>query len=156
MPGAAGTIQGGASGSGGGTPGGAGGSGGASGGAAGSTTQGGAAGTGGQGGGPGVKASCADNNYDLCLDFETPIDTAKWTGGTESAVETTDFAHGGHAYRLYPMPGGKLVATSLGKITSQLWGRFYVHFTPGAPGGHFWRPSIKRTTGTRWAGSSTP
>jgi hypothetical protein len=115
---------------------GAGGSAGSSGGAAGATTQGGAAGSDQGGGSPVVKASCADNTYDLCLDFETPIDTTKWTGGTESAVVTTDFAHGGHGYRLYPMPGGKLVATKLGKITNQIWGRFYVHFKPGAPGGH--------------------
>ena len=88
------------------------------------------------GGGPVVKASCADNNYDLCLDFENGIDTTKWTGGTPNAVITTDKAHGTHSYRLYPMSGGKLVATNLGKITNQMWGRFYVHFTPGAPGGH--------------------
>jgi hypothetical protein len=141
MPGTAGTIQGGASGSSGGAAalGGSGGSGGSaqtSGGMAGSAGQGGVSGSPGQGGGgPVVKASCADNNYDLCIDFETPID-AKWTGGTPSAIITTDFAHGQHGYRLYPMPGGKLVATSLGKITNQLWGRFYVHFKPGAPGGH--------------------
>jgi hypothetical protein len=127
----AGTIQGGAS------AGGAGGtSGGATGGMVGGTT-GGAGGTGGSGGGgPVVTASCADNDYELCIDFETGIDTAKWAGGTPNAIQTTDFAHGGHAYRLYPMSGGKLVATNLGKITNQLWGRFYVHFKPGAPGGH--------------------
>jgi hypothetical protein len=142
MPGTAGTIQAGASNGAGGNSaagapgGGAGGSAAASGGAAGIAGQGGAAGSTAQAGaGAGVKASCADNNYDLCLDFETPID-AKWTGGTPSAVITTDFAHGQHSYRLYPMPGGKLVATSLGKITNQMWGRFYVHFKPGAPGGH--------------------
>jgi len=150
--GAAGTIQGGASGtSTGGAAAGASGSGAPAGGAAGATTQGGAAGAQGggnagaagaagsvgQGGsGPGGKASCADNTYDLCLDFETPIDTAKWTGGTQGAVISTDSAHGGHGYRLYPMSGGKLVATNLGKITNQMWGRFYVHFKPGAPGGH--------------------
>jgi hypothetical protein len=137
VPGADGTIQGGASSSGaGGSAAGAGGSAGSSGGAAGAMTQGGAAGSDQGGGSPVVKASCADNTYDLCLDFETPIDTTKWTGGTESAVVMTDFAHGAHGYRLYPMPGGKLVATKLGKITNQIWGRFYVHFKPGAPGGH--------------------
>jgi hypothetical protein len=128
-------MQGGASGSGAGSA-----MGGASGGlvgTSGSAGAGGAVATGGSGGGgPVVKASCADNDYDLCIDFETGIDTAKWTGGTPNAIQTTDFAHGGHAYRLYPMSGGKLVATNLGKITNQLWGRFYVHFKPGAPGGH--------------------
>lgn len=107
------------------------GSGGASGGSSGSS---GSSGSG--GGGPVVKASCADNNYDLCIDFETGIDKAVWTGGTDNAIITTDVAHGTHSYRLYPQPGGKLVASKLGKITNQMWGRFYVHFKPGAPGGH--------------------
>jgi hypothetical protein len=99
-------------------------------------TGGSAAGTGQGGGGPLVKASCADNTYDLCIDFETGIDKAVWTGGTDGAVITSDVAHGTHSYRLYPQSGGKLVATKLGKITNQMWGRFYVHFKPGAPGGH--------------------
>jgi hypothetical protein len=106
---------------------------GASGSGAGTTS--GAAGSGGQGG-TSVSARCEDHDYDLCLDFETGIDASKWSGGTESAIITTDYAHGGHAYRLYPMSGGLLKATSLGAITKQIWGRFYVHFTPGAPGGH--------------------
>ncbi|HEX2872016.1 MAG TPA: hypothetical protein VHP33_12185 [Polyangiaceae bacterium] len=101
---------------------------------AGGSASGGSAGTG--GGGPVVKASCADNAYDLCIDFETGIDKAVWTGGTDNAIITTDVAHGTHSYRLYPQPGGKLVASKLGKITNQMWGRFYVHFKPGAPGGH--------------------
>lgn len=83
-----------------------------------------------------MSARCADHDYDLCLDFESGIDTTKWSGGTEGAIITTDFAHGGHAYRLYPNSGGLLKATNLGKITNQIWGRFYVHFKPGAPGGH--------------------
>lgn len=94
-----------------------------------------AAGSGG-GGGVNVAPGCANHDYDLCIDFESGIDTTKWSGGTESAIITTDFAHGGHAYRLYPNSGGLLKAESLGKITNQIWGRFYVHFKPGAPGGH--------------------
>jgi hypothetical protein len=130
----AGTMQAGASG--------AGGSGSGTAGATSSAGAGGAAGAagatsaGGQGGGTGVAAGCANHDYDLCLDFESPIDKAKWTGGTDSAIISTDSAHGGHGYRLYPMGGGLLKATSLGKITTQMWGRFYVHFKPGAPGGH--------------------
>jgi hypothetical protein len=132
MSGVAGTIQAGASGTGTGGGVGVGGSGGAAAGSGGA-----AAGTGGAGGGgPGVPAGCANPNYDLCIDFESGIDTNVWTGGTPGAIQTTDFAHGAHAYRLYPMSGGKLVATKLGKIKNQLWGRFYVHFKPGAPGGH--------------------
>ncbi len=103
-------------------------------------TAGGSGGTGGSGGssgtGPVVSADCALNDYELCIDFESGIDTNVWQGGTESAIVTTDFAHGGHSYRLYPMSGGKLTAMSLGAITTQIWGRFYVHFKPGAPGGH--------------------
>jgi len=103
-------------------------------GAGGGAMGGGAPGGGGAGGG--VSAGCANHDYDLCLDFETGIDKAKWSGGTESAITTADSAHGGHGYRLYPMGGALLKATNLGKITNQLWGRFYVHFKPGAPGGH--------------------
>lgn len=87
-------------------------------------------------GGAGVAAGCDQHDYELCIDFESGIDTAAWTGGTENAIVTTDFAHGGHSYRLYPMSGGLLTASNLGAITNQLWGRFYVHFGPGAPGGH--------------------
>ncbi len=153
--GVAGTIQGGASAGGtaagtGGSVGGtsvvpgAGGNSGGVGGSTGGTGTGGAGGTGGGaggsgglgGGGPVVSASCADHDYDLCLDFENGIDTTKWTGGTPGAIITTDFAHGGHAYRLYPNPGGLLKATNLGAIKDVIWGRFYVHFAPGAPGGH--------------------
>jgi hypothetical protein len=34
------------------------------------------------------------------------------------------------------MSGGVLKTTKLGAIKDQIWGRFYVHFKPGAPGGH--------------------
>jgi hypothetical protein len=81
-------------------------------------------------------AGCAGKDYALCIDFENGIDTATWTGGSTNAIVTTDFAHGGHSYRLYPMSGGLLKATKLGTIKDQIWGRFYVHFNPGAPGGH--------------------
>jgi hypothetical protein len=84
----------------------------------------------------GVTAGCGGKDYALCLDFENGIDTATWTGGTPGAIVTTDFAHGGHSYRLYPMSGGLLKTTKLGAIKDQIWGRFYVHFKPGAPGGH--------------------
>jgi hypothetical protein len=87
-------------------------------------------------GGKGVQAGCGNHDYDLCIDFENGIDTTKWSGGSEDAIISTDVAHGSKAYRLYPNPGGLLKATNLGKIEAQIWGRFYVHFTPGAPGGH--------------------
>ena len=32
--------------------------------------------------------------------------------------------------------GGVLVTSKLGTLTDQIWGRFYIHFKPGAPGGH--------------------
>jgi hypothetical protein len=88
------------------------------------------------GDGPVAVAGCANNHYPLCLDFENGIDTTVWTGGTASAITTADFAHGGHAYKLYPMGGGTMTVTKLGTITNQLWGRFYVHFKPEAPYGH--------------------
>lgn len=81
-------------------------------------------------------SSCAGKNYALCIDFETGIDTAVWAGGTPGAVVTTHPAHGTKSYRLYPMGGGVLKTTKLGGIKDQIWGRFYVHFNPGAPGGH--------------------
>jgi hypothetical protein len=86
--------------------------------------------------GPHPTAGCAGKDYALCIDFENGIDTATWTGGSTNAIVTTDFAHGGHSYRLYPMSGGVLKTTKLGAIKDQIWGRFYVHFNPGAPGGH--------------------
>jgi hypothetical protein len=131
----------------------AGATGGASGGsgAAGSTT-----GTAGSGGGAGssnsdggtqvadgavlTTAGCANHNYQLCMDFESPVDTTVWSGGNAAAIETTHVAHGTHAYHLYSMagmPAGGVFSTSkLGTLKDQIWGRFYVHFSPGAPGNH--------------------
>jgi hypothetical protein len=103
-------------------------------------------------GGAAVTASCADHpEYDLCIDFESGV-PAQWEGGSANSIVTTEFAHGGHAYQLYKCndaqaptennkcgdstTGGKLTAMTLGEITNQIWGRFYVHFSPGAPGGH--------------------
>jgi hypothetical protein len=125
-------------------------------GAAGATT--GAAGTGTDGGtdapahtdgpgatgevaGPVTTAGCANHNYQLCIDFESGIDTATWTGGTAGAIVTTEFAHGTHSYRLYSdqagvAKGGRLLSTKVGTIKNQVWARFYIHFKPGAPGGH--------------------
>jgi hypothetical protein len=87
-----------------------------------------------QGDGPLTTAGCANHNYQLCIDFESGIDTAIWTGNAKS-VDTTDFAHGGHSYHAYP-GGGFLKTTKMGTIKNVVWGRFYVHMKPGAPGGH--------------------
>jgi hypothetical protein len=81
-------------------------------------------------------AGCANHNYQLCIDFENGIDTTVWTGGTPGAIVSDDVAHGTHSYRLYPMSGGTLKTSKMGTIKNQVWGRFYVHFKPGAPGGH--------------------
>jgi hypothetical protein len=86
--------------------------------------------------GPTTSAGCAGKDYPLCIDFESGIDTNMWTGGTASAIVTTHPAHGTHSYRLYPNGGSLLKSAKLGTITNQMWGRFYVHFDPGAPGGH--------------------
>jgi hypothetical protein len=93
-------------------------------------------------GAPVTTAGCANHNYALCNDFENGFDTTIWgTHANASAIETTEVAHGTHAYHLYSSDktaaqGGTMVATNLGKITDQIWGRFYIHFSPGAPGGH--------------------
>ncbi|HVZ71468.1 MAG TPA: hypothetical protein VHJ20_03760 [Polyangia bacterium] len=93
-------------------------------------------------GGPTTTAGCANHNYALCNDFESGLDTAVWgTHANAGAIETTHVAHGTHAYHLYSSDktapqGGIMVATNLGTITSQIWGRAYVHFSPGPPGNH--------------------
>jgi hypothetical protein len=120
------------------------GAGGSSAGAAGATTDGGASDAGGdaieQGDGPVTTAGCANHNYQLCIDFENGIDTAVWSGGTPNAIVTDQFAHGGHSYHLYSKAGaptgGRLLSKTVGTIKNQVWARFYIHFSPGAPGGH--------------------
>jgi hypothetical protein len=98
--------------------------------------------TGGDAAGPATTAGCQNHNYALCIDFENGIDTSVWgTRANANAIETTEVAHGTHAYQLYSdnkatPQGGLLVASKLGTLTSQIWGRFYIHFKPGAPGGH--------------------
>jgi hypothetical protein len=131
---------GGAAGQGGSGTGGAGASGGATG-AAGARTDGGADAAAGDrdgssvaGDGPLTTAGCANHNYQLCIDFESGLDTTVWTGNAKS-VDTTDFAHGGHSYHAFP-GGGMLKTTKMGTIKNVVWGRFYVHMKPGAPGGH--------------------
>jgi hypothetical protein len=107
----------------------------ATGGSAGSAGAGGGNASAGQGGGTGVTAGCANHDYPLCLDFETPIDKAIWTGGTDAAVSTDDKAHGEHSYHAYE-GAGVLQTTKFNGITNVMWGRFYLRMTPGAPGGH--------------------
>ena len=127
----AGTMQGGASAggvAGGGT--GAGGSG-----TSGSAASAGQAGSVGQAGGSGVAAGCANHDYDLCLDFETGIDQARWTGGTDGAITTTDFAHGQHSYRLYPTTSSSTpsasVASRLRAVLGLLFGGVLGVFSAG-------------------------
>jgi hypothetical protein len=91
--------------------------------------------------GPVTTAGCAGKNYQLCMDFESGVDTAVWSGGNANAIETTHVAHGTHAYHLYSdnkatPSGGTFTTAKLGTLKDQIWGRFYVHFSPGAPGGH--------------------
>jgi hypothetical protein len=90
--------------------------------------------------GPLTTAGCANHNYQLCIDFEDGIDTTVWSGGTPNAIVTDQFAHGGHSYHLYSKAGepagGRLLSKTVGMIKNQVWARFYIHFSPGAPGGH--------------------
>jgi hypothetical protein len=96
------------------------------------------------GDGPVTTAGCSNHNYQLCIDFENGIDTAVWSGGTPNAIVTSDYAHGTHSYRLYTdctggmceAKGGRLLSKTVGTIKNQVWARFYIHFKPGAPGGH--------------------
>jgi hypothetical protein len=117
-------------------------------GAAGSSPDGGAGSGGGNrdggpgplGDGPTTTAGCANHNYQLCIDFENGIDTNVWSGGTPGAIVSDQFAHGGHSYHLYSKAGlpvgGRLLSKTVGTIKNQVWARFYIHFSPGAPGGH--------------------
>jgi hypothetical protein len=96
--------------------------------------------------GPVTTAGCANHNYQLCIDFENGIDATTWTGGTPGSIVTDEVAHGTHAYHLYAsgtgkggvpkMTAGRLLSTKVGTIKNQVWSRFYIHFSPGAPGGH--------------------
>jgi len=90
--------------------------------------------------GPLTTAGCANHNYQLCIDFEDGIDTTVWSGGSANGIVTDQVAHGTHAYHLYSkagMPtGGRLLSKTVGTIKNQVWARFYLHFSPGAPGGH--------------------
>jgi hypothetical protein len=90
--------------------------------------------------GPLTTAGCANHNYQLCIDFEDGIDTTVWSGGTPNAIVTDQVAHGTHAYHLYSKAGaptgGRLLSKTVGTIKNQVWARFYIHFSPGAPGGH--------------------
>jgi hypothetical protein len=94
-------------------------------------------------GAPVTTAGCANHSYPLCLDFESPVDTTIWSGGNMKAIETTEVAHGTHAYHLFSdadtagaMSKGVFTTSKLGTLKDQIWGRFYIHFSPGAPGGH--------------------
>jgi hypothetical protein len=91
-------------------------------------------------GGPLTTAGCANHNYPLCIDFESPVDTTVWTGGNANAIETTEVAHGTKAYHLYSkagMPAGGVYTTSkLGTLKDQIWGRAYIRYSPGVPGNH--------------------
>jgi hypothetical protein len=82
-----------------------------------------------------VKAGCTNDPHPICIDFESGIDKAVWTGGTDAGVSTMDKAHGDHSYHAYK-GAGVLQTTKFAGITNQMWGRFYLRMTPGAPGGH--------------------
>jgi hypothetical protein len=90
--------------------------------------------------GPLTTAGCANHDYQLCIDFEDGIDTTVWSGGSANGIVTDQVAHGTHAYHLYSKAGaptgGRLLSKTVGTIKNQVWARFYIHFAPGAPGGH--------------------
>jgi hypothetical protein len=80
----------------------------------------------------GGRAGCAQNNYPVCMDFETLPD-AKWTG-VGANVQMGKAAHGNAAF--HGPPNSTISTTNLGTITNVAWGRFYLHMTPAAPVGH--------------------
>ncbi|HEX3697507.1 MAG TPA: hypothetical protein VH374_19190 [Polyangia bacterium] len=83
-------------------------------------------------GAPIALAGCAQNNYPVCMDFETLPD-AKWTG-IGANVQTVTAAHGKAAF--HGPPASSITTKMLGPITNVVWGRFYLHMTPKAPVGH--------------------
>jgi hypothetical protein len=91
-------------------------------------------------GGPTSSAGCAGKSYQLCIDFENGIDSATWSGGTPANIDATHAAHGTHSYHLYNAAtkamAGRLLSKTVGTIKDQVYARFYIHFSPGAPGGH--------------------
>src|SRR5260370_31749785 len=80
----------------------------------------------------GADAGCAQNSYPVCMDFESLPDP-KWTG-IGANVQMGNAAHGNAA--CHGPPGSTIPTPSVGPITNVLWGRFYLHMTPNAPGGH--------------------
>ena len=85
-------------------------------------------------GAPIATAGCAQNQYPVCMDFETLPD-AKWTGiGANVQTGGGKAAHGNGTF--HGPPSTVITTTDLGTITNVLWGRFYLHTTPKAPYGH--------------------
>jgi hypothetical protein len=82
---------------------------------------------------PPAAAGCDQNNYPVCLDFEKGADP-KWTGMTATNTQMGKAAHGQSAF--HGPPGSMLSTTMLGTITNVIWGRLYLHMTPGGPVGH--------------------
>ncbi|HET6283682.1 MAG TPA: hypothetical protein VFH73_22190, partial [Polyangia bacterium] len=82
---------------------------------------------------PPATAGCDQNNYPVCLDFEKGVDP-KWTGMTAGNMQMGKAAHGQSAF--HGPPGSMLSTTQLGTITNVVWGRLYLHMTPGGPVGH--------------------
>jgi hypothetical protein len=82
---------------------------------------------------PPAAAGCDQNSYPVGRDFEKGPDP-KWTGMTATNTQMGKAAHGQSAF--HGPPGSMLSTTMLGTITNVIWGRLYLHMTPGGPVGH--------------------
>ncbi len=90
--------------------------------------------------GPLSAAGCPLGKYPVCLDFESGAIDAKWRMLGANMTVVTDMKAAGqralHFSNLQPKVQAMITTTELGALTNVMWGRFYVHMTPGAPDGH--------------------
>ena len=85
-------------------------------------------------------AGCPAGKYPVCLDFESGTLDAKWRMLGINMTVGTDMKAAGqyalHFSNLQPKVQQMITTTDVAAIGSVMWGRFYVHMTPGAPDGH--------------------
>jgi len=85
-------------------------------------------------------AGCPAGKYPVCLDFESGALDAKWRMLGANMTVGTDMKAAGqyalHFANLQPKVQQMITTADVGAIGSVMWGRFYVHMTPGAPDGH--------------------
>jgi hypothetical protein len=89
---------------------------------------------------PTSASGCPTGKYPVCLDFESGTLDPKWRMLGANMTVGTDMKAAGqyalHFSNLQPKVQAMITTTELGALTNAMWGRFYVHMTPGAPDGH--------------------